>query len=485
MSVRCPPAALEAVTAPGWVAAAVLEQWPVLLADHANCEKKAASTAIALMFTYADDVALAARLSRLAREELRHFEHGRPPDAPARRAQAAAARGRAATPAALRKLLMQQRAAAQARPAAVRRPDRGALLRALPAARRGRFAAGADGGAVCGQLQRLRSAAFRALPEGRAGACRGGTRARLARAARGARGSRGRSWSTSPTRSSGSTPARHRPPEAAIGPAVRRLRGPAAQESFSARERQARRASMPAGIPAQHRRRARTRHRARCGAAAARRARVSGAPRDDGCGRGRCSRRRWRVPAPRARAGSTSMMSACTVEVCARLPARAADASSSRWASDSAGDPTPERLAAHGAAQFLVGGIAGAEQVAVRQQHPRRRGSSVITGSGSSRQPAARLEARDPAGNRGCRAARSIGTPRSGERAAAPSQTRERTGSGIVVADPAFEQVAEDVERLRLSRASPVEQPQEGRRRRRGLAASRCRSETNSVGQGP
>jgi tRNA-(ms[2]io[6]A)-hydroxylase len=45
-----------------------------MLADHANCEKKAASTAIALMFAYADDVALASRLSRLAREELRHFE---------------------------------------------------------------------------------------------------------------------------------------------------------------------------------------------------------------------------------------------------------------------------------------------------------------------------------------------------------------------------------------------------------------------------
>lgn len=64
---------LARVTSPDWVAAAVA-QWPVLLADHANCEKKAASTAIALMFTYTDDVALSVRLSRLAREELRHFE---------------------------------------------------------------------------------------------------------------------------------------------------------------------------------------------------------------------------------------------------------------------------------------------------------------------------------------------------------------------------------------------------------------------------
>jgi tRNA-(ms[2]io[6]A)-hydroxylase len=47
---------------------------PELLQDHANCEKKAASTALALMFAYPEDRALAAALSRLAREELRHFE---------------------------------------------------------------------------------------------------------------------------------------------------------------------------------------------------------------------------------------------------------------------------------------------------------------------------------------------------------------------------------------------------------------------------
>jgi len=46
----------------------------LLLIDHANCEKKAASTALALMFAYAEDLDLAARLSRLAREELRHYE---------------------------------------------------------------------------------------------------------------------------------------------------------------------------------------------------------------------------------------------------------------------------------------------------------------------------------------------------------------------------------------------------------------------------
>ena len=67
------PAPLRAPTPPAWVAEAV-RRWPELLADHANCEKKAASTALALMFAYPEDRELAARLSRLAREELRHFE---------------------------------------------------------------------------------------------------------------------------------------------------------------------------------------------------------------------------------------------------------------------------------------------------------------------------------------------------------------------------------------------------------------------------
>jgi tRNA-(ms[2]io[6]A)-hydroxylase len=46
----------------------------ILLLDHANCEKKAASTALALMFAYAEDLDLAEKMSRLAREELRHYE---------------------------------------------------------------------------------------------------------------------------------------------------------------------------------------------------------------------------------------------------------------------------------------------------------------------------------------------------------------------------------------------------------------------------
>lgn len=64
---------LQAPTPSAWVDEAV-RRWPELLSDHANCEKKAASTALAMMFAYPEDRELAARLSRLAREELRHFE---------------------------------------------------------------------------------------------------------------------------------------------------------------------------------------------------------------------------------------------------------------------------------------------------------------------------------------------------------------------------------------------------------------------------
>ena len=64
---------LVAATPGAWVDAAV-ERWPGGLVDHANCEKKAASTALALIFSYPEDVGLTLALARLAREELRHFE---------------------------------------------------------------------------------------------------------------------------------------------------------------------------------------------------------------------------------------------------------------------------------------------------------------------------------------------------------------------------------------------------------------------------
>jgi len=73
-SATSPAAEILAAPTPArWVAAA-LAQWPELLIDHANCEKKAASTALALMFAYPEDRTLSVALARLAREELRHFE---------------------------------------------------------------------------------------------------------------------------------------------------------------------------------------------------------------------------------------------------------------------------------------------------------------------------------------------------------------------------------------------------------------------------
>lgn len=51
-----------------------LDNQDILLIDHAHCEKKAASSALNLIFRYVDDVTLLNKMSRLAREELRHFE---------------------------------------------------------------------------------------------------------------------------------------------------------------------------------------------------------------------------------------------------------------------------------------------------------------------------------------------------------------------------------------------------------------------------
>jgi tRNA-(ms[2]io[6]A)-hydroxylase len=64
---------LAQATAPGWAQWAVEHMDDVLL-DHAHCEKKAASTAINLIFRYPDKLPLMVPLSRLAREELAHFE---------------------------------------------------------------------------------------------------------------------------------------------------------------------------------------------------------------------------------------------------------------------------------------------------------------------------------------------------------------------------------------------------------------------------
>ncbi|MCU1282350.1 MAG: tRNA-(ms[2]io[6]A)-hydroxylase [bacterium] len=57
----------------GWVRGACADL-STLLVDHAHCEKRAASTAVRYLFRYPDWPALVGAMSRLAREELVHFE---------------------------------------------------------------------------------------------------------------------------------------------------------------------------------------------------------------------------------------------------------------------------------------------------------------------------------------------------------------------------------------------------------------------------
>ncbi|HET8789791.1 MAG TPA: tRNA-(ms[2]io[6]A)-hydroxylase [Modicisalibacter sp.] len=64
---------LPCVTPDEWIMAA-LENQSLLLIDHAQCEKKAASTAMSLMYRYVDRPLLLTKMSQLAREELLHFE---------------------------------------------------------------------------------------------------------------------------------------------------------------------------------------------------------------------------------------------------------------------------------------------------------------------------------------------------------------------------------------------------------------------------
>lgn len=56
-----------------WLEAAV-QDLPTLLQDHANCEKKAAGTAMNLLFRYSAQPELQLLLSQLVREEMLHYE---------------------------------------------------------------------------------------------------------------------------------------------------------------------------------------------------------------------------------------------------------------------------------------------------------------------------------------------------------------------------------------------------------------------------
>jgi tRNA-(ms[2]io[6]A)-hydroxylase len=67
---------LDTPTPDAWLEAAC-KHLPTMLLDHANCELKAASTALGFLYRYPERTELAQRMSRLAREELRHFEQVR------------------------------------------------------------------------------------------------------------------------------------------------------------------------------------------------------------------------------------------------------------------------------------------------------------------------------------------------------------------------------------------------------------------------
>jgi tRNA-(ms[2]io[6]A)-hydroxylase len=60
-------------THPSWLPAARAALDTILL-DHAHCEKKAASTAVGFLFKYPEAPRLCDTMSRVAREELVHFE---------------------------------------------------------------------------------------------------------------------------------------------------------------------------------------------------------------------------------------------------------------------------------------------------------------------------------------------------------------------------------------------------------------------------
>lgn len=64
---------LPCETSEDWVIEALRNQ-KTLLIDHANCEKKAASTALSLIYRYPDNYDLVNKMSKLIREEMRHFE---------------------------------------------------------------------------------------------------------------------------------------------------------------------------------------------------------------------------------------------------------------------------------------------------------------------------------------------------------------------------------------------------------------------------
>ncbi len=64
---------LGARTTQAWVNAAIADL-PLIIQDHANCEKKAAGTAMNLIFRYEFSYDLQRKLAQLIREEMLHYE---------------------------------------------------------------------------------------------------------------------------------------------------------------------------------------------------------------------------------------------------------------------------------------------------------------------------------------------------------------------------------------------------------------------------
>ncbi|WP_201585802.1 tRNA-(ms[2]io[6]A)-hydroxylase [Psychrobacter jeotgali] len=60
-------------TSQAWVKAAI-DNLPLIIQDHANCEKKAAGTAMNLLFRYEFSYELQRKLAQLIREEMLHYE---------------------------------------------------------------------------------------------------------------------------------------------------------------------------------------------------------------------------------------------------------------------------------------------------------------------------------------------------------------------------------------------------------------------------
>lgn len=64
---------LQSETQPRWLAQVDADLESILI-DHAHCEKKAAGTALNLIFHYVEDRELCREMTEIVREELEHFE---------------------------------------------------------------------------------------------------------------------------------------------------------------------------------------------------------------------------------------------------------------------------------------------------------------------------------------------------------------------------------------------------------------------------